>query len=122
MRREFPKPVKRAALARSGNLCEGEGALYGLAPGKRCNADLAYGAHFDHVLADSNGGEPVLENCAAVCRDCHAFKTAKHDTPRAAKIKRVKDRHHGIRGPRKPWPSRKFSAPRISNTKHLDRL
>lgn len=63
MRREFPKAVKREALLRSGGICEGEGHLYGLPDGVRCNRDLSYGVHFDHVNADSNGGKPTLENC-----------------------------------------------------------
>lgn len=96
-RHEFPKPVKREALLRSGGLCEGEGHLYGLAEGVRCNRDLAYGVHFDHVNADSNGGKPTLENCAAVCPHCNMHKAYKHDTPRAAKLKRQRDKHNGIR-------------------------
>ena len=86
MRKEFPKPVKRAALLRSGGLCEGEG-----------NRDLAYGVHFDHVNADSNGGKPTLENCAAVCPHCNMHKAYHHDTPRAAKLKRQSDKDKGIR-------------------------
>lgn len=95
MRREFPKPVRRAALNRSGGLCEGIGTLYGLADGLRCNVNLAYGVHFDHVNPDGNGGEPTLENCAAVCPECHAHKT-KHDVARIAKMKRQRDRNQGI--------------------------
>ena len=97
MRREFSKAIKRDALARSGMLCEAEGALYGLKPNQRCNAPLAYGVAFDHILADSNGGDPTLSNCAAVCLSCHGFKTRTFDTPRAAKIKRQSDAHLGIR-------------------------
>ena len=99
-RREFSKQIKREALKRSGRLCEAEGALYGLKSGQRCNCTLAVGVAFDHILADSNGGEPTLENCAAVCLPCHAFKTRHFDTPRAAKIKRVSDKALGIRKPK----------------------
>lgn len=35
MRYEFPKPVKRDALKRSGGLCEATGEVYGLEPGQR---------------------------------------------------------------------------------------
>ena len=109
-RREFNKPVKREALRRSGMLCEAIGAVYGLATGKRCNAPLGYGVRFDHVVADAIGGEPTLENCAAVCTDCHGFKTAKHDTPRAAKVKQQSDKHLGIRQRRgRPMPGTKAS-------------
>lgn len=97
MRREFSKAIKRDALARSGMLCEAEGALYGLKPNQRCNAPLGYGVAFDHILADSNGGEPTLDNCCATCLPCHGFKTRHFDTPRAAKIKRQSDAHLGIR-------------------------
>jgi len=96
MRQDFPKPVKRAALKRSGGLCEATGFLYGLEPDKRCNGNLGNGVIFDHILADSNNGEPTLENCAAICTVCNRFKTDKFDTPRAAKIKRVSDKHRGI--------------------------
>lgn len=96
-RLEFTKPIKRAALARSGALCEASGIFYGLAPDTRCNAPLSYGVEFDHVLAASNGGDNSLENCAAVCLKCHRFKTAKFDTPRAAKALRQSDKHFGIR-------------------------
>lgn len=110
MRREFPKSVKKAALNRSGGLCEGEGALYGLSPGIRCNRDLAYGVHFDHVNPDGNGGEPTLDNCAAVCPACNMHKAYKHDTPRIAKMKRQRDKNSGIR-PRqsRPMPGSKAS-------------
>lgn len=97
MRSEFTKPTKRAALERSGMLCEAVGADYGLDEKKRCNAPLSYGLDFDHVIADSIGGDNSLENCAAVCRTCHKFKTARIDTPRAAKTKRISDKHMGIR-------------------------
>jgi len=96
-RREFSKGIKREALARSGMRCEADDALYGLHQGRRCNAPLAYGVAFDHILADSNGGEPTLSNCAAVCLSCHGFKTRHFDTPRAAKIKRQSDKAKGIR-------------------------
>jgi 5-methylcytosine-specific restriction endonuclease McrA len=83
--------------------------MYGLDAGKRCNAPLGYGVDFDHVTADSIGGDNSLENCAAVCRTCHKFKTANIDTPRAAKTVRMSDKHHGISKPKHKWPSRKFS-------------
>ena len=109
-RKEFPKPVRREALLRSGGLCEGEGHLYGLAEGVRCNRDLAYGVHFDHVNADSNGGKPTLDNCAAVCPACNMHKAYKHDTPRAAETKRKRDKHNGIHEAKgRPMPGTKAS-------------
>lgn len=119
MRKEFDKKTKRAALMRSEGLCEGEGELYGLPAGVRCNRKLAYGVHFDHVNGDSNGGEPTLENCAATCPQCNMHKAHHHDTPRAAKLKRQSDKHNGIKKAKKPWPSRKFNQPRFDNTRHI---
>jgi len=107
-RSEFSTKVRKAALARSGTFCEAIGARYGLDAGKRCNAPLGYGVDFDHVIADSHGGENSLENCAAVCKSCHGFKTRTYDTPIAAKIKRISDKHLGIVKPKRSIPSRPF--------------
>ena len=95
-RQEFPKSVKREALKRSDFLCEARGELYGLAEGIRCGAPLTNGVHFDHVNPDANGGQPTLENCAAICPLCHKFKT-KNDVARIAKMKRQRDRNQGIK-------------------------
>ena len=119
VRREFSKAVRREALLRSGGLCEAVGPLYGLEPEQRCNVKLSYGVHFDHVNADSNGGEPTLENCAATCPHCNMFKAHKHDTPRAAKVKRQYDKHNGIVRPKGKWPKRKFNQPRFDNTRYI---
>ena len=123
-RKEFSKETKRAALKRSGNLCEAVGFLYGLAPDTRCNGNLGNGVIFDHILADSNNGEPTLENCAAICAVCNRFKTDKFDTPRAAKIKRVSDKHTGINRQtvtqRKKLQSRNTFQKFASNTKYVN--
>lgn len=109
-RREFSKPVKREALRRSGLRCEADGPLYGLDEGQRCGIPLSSGVEFDHRIADGIGGEPTLENCAAVCPRCHAFKTANNDTPKAAKVKRQSDRHLGIKKtPSRPLPGSRAS-------------
>lgn len=107
-RAEFSKSTKRDALARSQMRCEAIGAWYGLGGGQRCNAPLAYGVEFDHIIADSHGGENSLDNCAAVCLDCHKTKSASYDTPIAAKIKRIKDKHLGIVRPKGRLQSRGF--------------
>lgn len=107
-RSEFSKQTKRDALKRSGGHCEAVGLRYGLDAGKRCNFPLAYGVQFDHITADSHGGENSLDNCAAVCRECHATKTKTYDTPVAAKIKRISDKHLGIVKPKGRIPSRPF--------------
>lgn len=84
-RREFTAKTRKTALKRSVMRCEAVGAWHGLPAGKRCGADLAYGVEYDHIILDANSHDNSLENCAAVCIDCHKHKTAKHDTPIAAK-------------------------------------
>lgn len=91
MRREFSKQVKRDAFLRANGCCEG----------KDCGARLHAGKfHYDHIIADGLGGEPTLDNCAVLCTACHGDKTAMHDVPRIAKVKRIQDRERGIRKPR----------------------
>jgi 5-methylcytosine-specific restriction endonuclease McrA len=87
MRREFSKQVKREALKRANKRCEGE----------NCGALFGFKFHFDHIIADGLGGEPTLENCAVLCHPCHNEKTRKHDVPLIAKVKRIQDKHSGIR-------------------------
>jgi 5-methylcytosine-specific restriction endonuclease McrA len=96
-RAEFSKPTKRLALHRSGGQCEARGTMYGLGLAVRCFAPLGYGVEFDHILLAANGGGNSLENCAAVCIKCHKWKTANHDTPKAAKTLRQQDKALGIR-------------------------
>lgn len=91
-RAEFQKETKRLALKRAAKHCEAVGEWYGLSAGQRCSAPLAYGVEFDHILLAANGGDNSLENCAAVCKRCHGWKTAKHDTPLAAKTVRQRDK------------------------------
>lgn len=98
-RREFSIKVRREAVKRSGMKCEAIGADYGLEPGYRCMGDLGSGFDYDHIIPDSIGGDPTLENCAVVCKRCHGIKTATLDTPRAAKTKRQADKARGIRKP-----------------------
>jgi hypothetical protein len=97
MSRIFSKEVKRAALDRSGKRCEATGALYGLPDGVRCQSDLGYGVEFDHIDLWANSRDSSVDNCAAVCPRCHRFKSTKHDTPKAAKTVRQRDKHSGIR-------------------------
>jgi len=120
LRKEFPKSVKREALKRSGGLCEAVGELYGLEPGVRCNANLAYGVHFDHVNGDSNGGKPTLDNCAATCPRCNQYKNNKYDTPRAAKGLRQQDKALGIVRAKGKIKSRGFQREWVDNTKYIN--
>lgn len=103
---DFTKPVKRAALRRSGRLCEATGDWYGLPHGARCNAPLSFGVEFDHIDQEANSHDGSLENCAAVCPRCHRFKTDHIDTPKAAKTLRQQDKALGITRNKKPWPKR----------------
>lgn len=116
-RREFPTSVRREALKRAKGHCEATGSWYGLPAGTRCNGSLAYGVEFDHAIADSIGGEPTLANCVCVCLKCHRIKSAKVDTPRAAKTKRQSDKHLGTWKPK----SRPMDGSRGSKfKKHMD--
>lgn len=92
--------------------------MYGLEPGKRCNALLTKRVEFDHILACSNGGDNSLSNCACICGVCHDFKSHKIDTPRAAKIVRQRDKDNGIRqsrGFQTPPPGYNSWSRRIEN-------
>lgn len=110
-RQNFPKKVQRAALDRSGGICEAVGILYGWPVGVRCTAKLSKAKNFDHVNGDSNGGKPTLENCAVTCPKCNQIKNNKTDTPRAAKGLRTQDKHRGIKTAKTPIPSRPKPAP-----------
>jgi 5-methylcytosine-specific restriction endonuclease McrA len=107
MRAEFTKPTKRVALKRSKGKCEAVGHMYGLPRYSRCNLPLSHGVEFDHVVLEANSHDNSLENCAAVCKSCHKWKTANHDTPMAAKTVRLQDNHSGV-GKKRGWPKSKW--------------
>jgi 5-methylcytosine-specific restriction enzyme A len=107
MSRYFSKAVQRERLQMAGYYCEAEGPLYGFDEGHQCYIDLRIsGVEFDHWDLYANSRDSSLENCRAVCPRCHAFKTAKHDTPKAAKTLRQQDKHRGIKKP----PGRKIKS------------
>lgn len=110
MTRYFSKPIKREALKRSGGKCEAFGELYGLPAQIRCGASLGYGVEFDHAILWANSRDSSLDNCLAVCPSCHRYKSAKHDTPLAAKTVRQKEKvGDGIRSSRNPLPGSRKS-------------
>lgn len=113
MRHEFSKATKRAALARANGLCEAVGAVYGLTLGARCNSPLAKAWEADHYPLPAHAdASNTLENCVAVCPECHRFKTRIFDIPAEAKIKRLVRKHGPIESRRKPRvtiKSRSFS-------------
>lgn len=87
-RREFPAKVRALAFRRSGGHCQ------------KCTRKLSVSdVHFDHVIPDQLGGEPVLENCEVLCRSCHAVKTYREDVPNIARAKRREARHFGFKTP-----------------------
>lgn len=95
-RREFPASVQRAALERSGRRCES--VLVPSLAEIGCERPLRSGDfNYDHIIADALGGEPILENCAVLCKHCHAIKTGRYDRPAIASMKRARDRDVGIR-------------------------
>lgn len=102
-RREFSRFVKREAFVRANGFCEGQPY------GKPCGVKLTLGKyHYDHVIPDGLGGEPVIENCSVLCVACHKDKTTTKDVPAIAKTKRIQDRQKGIRAPRKITRWRRF--------------
>lgn len=122
MRRyEFPRTVKRAAVARAKGRCEASGPAYGLPPDHRCNADLGRGFEIDHYpVQATEPGSDTLDNAVVCCPICHGWKTRSFDIPVQAKIKRVSDKHKGITRPKKAWPSRPFAQSTYSNTRHVE--
>ena len=102
MSRTFSKEVKRAALARAQGKCEAVGPLYGLPEGVRCNASIGVGFEFDHIILWANSRDSSLDNVAVCCKQCHRVKSTKHDTPKAAKTVRQRDKHDGIKNDRQP--------------------
>ena len=96
-RAEFTKSVKRVALLRCGDRCE------------ECTRPLRAGDyHYDHIIALAAGGDASVDNIAVLCKSCHLVKTTSQDMPRIAKLKRIRDRHHGINRHRARISYRKF--------------
>lgn len=115
-RLEFSKSTRKAALIRSGGICEAMGVVYGLEPGERCTASLAYGVEYDHyplsALDEASNG---LENCVACCPAHHKHKTRTYDIPMQAKGKRIRreldpETRRQTRNPIPHNPSRKIAS------------
>lgn len=107
-RHEFPIAVRRAAEARAGGQCEAVGERYGLPPGIRCQRAVYKGRqHFDHWPRGAHDPHPdtvTLGNCALTCPECNTYANNHFDTPREAKIKRVRRKHGLDPDNRKPRP------------------
>jgi 5-methylcytosine-specific restriction endonuclease McrA len=106
-RTEFSRKTKREALERSGYRCEAAGTRYGFEDGQRCNCHLSLGVQFDHNIPDQLGGDNSLENCMAICVQCHRFKT-RNDIQQIRKSDRQRDRHSGVLRPKQAIKSRGF--------------
>lgn len=96
MRSEFPRKTLREAFARAEGRCEwkwtGDNGEV-----QRCNLKLYPGnLEYDHIVSCEMGGDNSLENCQALCKTHHRWKT-KGDMKTIAKARRVSDRHIGIK-------------------------
>lgn len=106
-RTEFSRKTKQAALERSGFRCEAEGSRYGFEEGQRCNCHLSLGVQFDHNVPDQLGGDNSLENCMAICVQCHKFKT-RNDVRQIRKSDRQRDKAIGVIRPKQTLRSAPF--------------
>lgn len=112
-RNEFSKETKRLAHDRSGGKCEARGKMYGLDRGKRCNMPFDRGVEYDHVNMDAMSHDNSLENCAAVCRACHRWKTDKFDKLRISKADRASDFHRNVKQKTKFQIDREYRERRV---------
>lgn len=98
MRREFSKATKLEAWQRSGGNCE------------TCSLPIRGRPEYDHITPCGLGGDNSLENCAVLCRQCHAIKTHEPDGDRSkmSKADRVRLKHLGIIRPKGTIKSRGF--------------
>lgn len=94
-RTEFTRKTKQQALERSGYRCEAHGTRYGFEEGQRCNCSLSVGVQFDHNVPDQLGGDNGLNNCMAICVQCHKFKT-RNDIQQIRKSDRQRDKSSGV--------------------------
>jgi 5-methylcytosine-specific restriction endonuclease McrA len=94
-RHEFTRKTKQEALVRSGHRCEATGTRYGFEEGQRCNCSLSLGVQFDHDVPDQLGGDNSLENCRAICVQCHKHKT-RNDIQQIRKSDRQRDKASGV--------------------------
>jgi hypothetical protein len=99
-RREFSAAVKRAAWYRASGICE----CWRIPGWTGCGRPIGPGnVFYEHIICDGIGGEPTLDNCAAITKTCWKRKTAEYDIPTVAKAKRVTDRDIGIRRSEQKW-------------------
>lgn len=104
-RLEFTARTKAQAFARADGCCErGRGG---------CGVKLGVGKaapEYDHIRTAEEGGDNSLENCAVLCKACHAHKTHKVEAPGKAKGRRNLMKHQGQKPPpRNPLPGSRAS-------------
>jgi 5-methylcytosine-specific restriction endonuclease McrA len=96
-RDEFSAKVRDQAAIRAAGRCE------------LCGLPFKGRPEFDHRLPLALGGKSDLPNCQAICRACHAAKTAKEDVPRIRKADRQRKASIGARtAPVRPLVSAPF--------------
>jgi hypothetical protein len=125
-RREFPDPVKRAVLDRSGGICECKLVPQLPTYGVGCGVHLGPGNTFiEHIIPDAIDGPNTASNAAALCKTCWRLKTDLYDLPIIADTTRMQDRHYGIGGDgrgRNPLPGgRRDSRKRTMSGEVVDR-
>lgn len=114
-RTEFNRETRREALKRSGIKCEASGPRYGLEEGQRCNCSLSLGVQYDHDVPDQLGGDNSLENCRAVCIQCHKIKT-RGDIQQIRKSDRQRDKRSGV-----IRPAGKIKSPGFAKSEKAER-
>ena len=93
-RHNFPKAIKRDALARAEGFCEGRDEA-----GTRCPFPLVAGGYqFDHIDPEALSHRATLDNCQVLCKGCHLAKT-RLDVGVIAHVRRVRERHEGTSCP-----------------------
>lgn len=85
---KIPDRVKERIAMRASDCCQQCGRSIG---GK-------LRAEFDHIIPLILGGKHAEGNLRLVCNECHALKT-KRDVKLAAKVKRIRKKKMGFRGP-----------------------
>lgn len=116
-RHNFSAKTRRLAFERSEGRCEAVGAVYNLAPGERCKAEITLATmDADHYPLPAHvEGSNKLDNAIACCKACHSWKTRHFDILVEAKIKRIlrrdgkipdKRKHPPRKIPSRPFPKR----------------
>jgi hypothetical protein len=108
-RREFKTAVRVAVITRATH----NSVIYC----EQCHG-IAKKFQIDHIIPDSQGGEPTLENAQLLCESCYNVKNPE-DTSNTAKAKRREANHKGATRPKTPIKSRGFApsdkpAPKIA--------